>query len=519
MAGIKEHVRRLTASHATAFSAAATLAVFVLVDRSANQIAQFPTARYNDSSLFLAGARSNIVLIVLIIGLLVAIDPRRLFALRWEDIGSPLRRLAVVLIVVLLWRRLMAPYDYLHGEWHLVDRALLAACGLAALARPIALLPFVFLTRVLVAPVTGLVFAPGDNIEILPVMMLMAIVAGALLATSTTWYRSESVVSVMLAAVGAQFFVPGWSKLRSAWVVNNDLSNLPLNGHAQGFLREETAELATRFSDAIDAVEPGLLALTLALELVALIVVFRGTLARLWLMALVGFHIATFLALGFVFFEFVIVELALVALLASPVGRQWSRTVFVGIAPVVTALAVLFGSVIFDPPTLAWYDTNVVQRIDIDGVDRRGEVWVLEPSHFAPFNDTFAFSAVELDASAAIVHGYGSAGRGRFDDLQKIANIVDLRTFESSLDVACDSESIGTYQRILRAFLVETENRGRLRELLSPPAHFQVSRPGPVYDFSEPLVSLTVRRVTILRVGDDEFARTEPVDWQTQARC
>jgi hypothetical protein len=370
-----------------------------------------------------------------------------------------------------------------------------------------------------VAPVTSVVFAPGDDIEILPVMVLMAIVAGTLLVASADWFRSEAVVPVMLAAVGAQFFVSGWSKLRSSWVTNNDLTNLPLNGHAQGFLRQETAEVATRFSEAIEIIEPGLLALTLLLELGAVLVVFRSSITRWWLMGLVGFHIATFFALGFAFFEFIIVELALVALLSSPEGHIWSRRVFDGLTPVVAAVGILFGSVIFGPPTLAWYDTNVVQRIDIDGIDANGNVWELEADDFAPFNDTFAFGAVELDASAAIVHGYGAAGRDRFDELQKMKGFPELRTFESTLEVVCDADSIATHQDVLRAFLAETQETDRLRRLLGPPSHFQVSRPGEDYDFSEPHVSLSVNRVTILRVAGREMEQTEPIDWEAQARC
>ena len=231
---------------------------------------------------------------------------------------------------------------------------------------------------------------------------------------------------ISLAAIGAQLFIPGWSKLRSGWPWHNDLTNLPLNGHAQGWLGAGSGDFSSRASDFIDIFSPVLIAGTLLIELGAIVFVTRRGLSRLWLGALILFHLANLLTIGFVFFEFIVVEAAMIALLSAPTLRNWTAEAFTGAAPLVGAAAVLFGSTIFHPPTLAWYDANVAYRYDIDGFDEVGTTWELESGDFAPYAGAFAFGSLDLGPTQPLASGYGSASRVQFEQASRGAHLRRL---------------------------------------------------------------------------------------------
>jgi len=366
------------------------------------------------------------------------------------------------------------------------------------------------LVRVLAAPIVATIFGPGNNIDELAVLLLIAIAAGTLLASRLPEYRNQAILVISLAAIGAQLFIPGWSKLRSGWPWHNELQNLPLNGHAQGWLGAGSGEFSSRASDFVDIFSPVLIAGTLLIELGAIVFVTRRQLSWLWLGALIVFHLANLLMIGFVFFEFIVVEAAVIALLTAPTIRSWTAEAFTGAAPFVGAAAVLFGSTIFHPPTLAWYDSNVAYRYDINGFDDVGTIWQLESGDFAPYSGAFAFGSLDLGPTQPLASGYGSASRVQFETTRDVRTFDELEELERGSFTTCDPDTREDTVAVLTAFLSESP-RSTPGYLIPPPDQFATSRSGEDYDISTPLVALEVDRVTILRNNGNELERIEPI--------
>ena len=501
-------LRRLAWDH-TATSTLALLVAFVVVDRVTLRFAELGDDRLDDPSLLLAAVRSHWLITAGFVVVVLALGPRRLVATRWSDLHGQLRWFAAIPLAFLVWRRAAGAYDFVFAEWHVFDRLLLVAFALAALARPVALLGVVVVARILVAPVVATIAAPGVNIDELIVLVLLILAVAALLTSRSPTFSSPAVVPVMVAAFGAQFFLPGRIKLRSGWAWHNAMDNLPLNGYAQGWLGSGSGAFAEGLSELIASIEPLLAAGTLAFELGVVVAVFSRRLTTVWLGIALVFHAAVLASLGFLFVEFAAVEIPLMALLATEKGRRWSISAFRGAAPVLAAAAIVLGPIVFHPPSLAWFDSEAVVRYVIDGVDENGDRWALEASDFAPYSGLMAFSALELGPTPPVVSAYGAASRARFDEIRTWGSLDELERFEAELVAECSVENRDASVRLLERFLV-TGGSDSWLDRIRPPGHFLTSRPGPDYAHTT-LRRLEVVRLTVLRTATGTLERREDV--------
>lgn len=487
-----------------------TLVVFVLIDQTTRRFARVSIGRMNTDLLGWEAFRSQPAL-----GLLLAMTFGVVLLLRrdqvlvsWTELdnGRRLRAGVGVIMVVVSWRLVAGPFNYLFGEWYVLDRILLVVFVGAALVRPVGVLFVIGQVRLLQAPLRAPDFAhPGLNIEELAILIVAIVAAVVLLTMAWPRYRSAAALPIMLAAFGAQFFLPGRTKVRARWF-ENDIANLPLSGYAQGWLGDGDGSFARGLSDTLGSIEPLLIAATLLFEVGVVVVVFRRRLLLGWLIAAVGFHVAVYLSLGFVFFEFVVVEVVLAALVWGTSGRSWANPAFTTGPAIIGAGAIVLGPMFFHPPTLAWFDSNLSYAYEIDGVAADGSTFALVPGDFAPYDDIVAFADLGLGPTVPLAGAYGAASR--LDDIL-IENLTSMDDVASA-EGAWSPDSSSPRLRLLQVFLESTQ-RDRLgpSPLPSPPLHFDISRSGARYDFETELESLVVERVTTLRTGGEVIVRRE----------
>jgi hypothetical protein len=188
--------------------------------------------------------------------------------------------------------------------------------------------------------------------------------------------------------------------------------------------------VARWIADVLSSLEPGVIGLTLLFEVGAILVVFHRRPVFGWVLAAVAFHIVIYALLGFLFLEFVVVQVSLAALVWGTSGMEWSRPAF-GLGPaLVGAFAILFGPTIFHPPTLAWFDSLLTYAYEIDGVDLTGRTWELVASDFAPYDGVVAFSNLKIGPTAPLVGGYGAASRSRDTLIDGFSSMVDVEAAE-----------------------------------------------------------------------------------------
>ncbi|MDY7105866.1 MAG: hypothetical protein S0880_32170, partial [Actinomycetota bacterium] len=273
--GTGPNLRALTGPAAQGARAVATplavLAVSVVVDRIGRRLADLPVDRLDDASLTVAAVRSSPLVIGGGIAVLVAvaIAGRGRLLVRWSDLehGRAQQVLVALCGGLLAWRYSTTAYDYLFGQWHTVDRVLLVVLALAAILRPVALLGLIPVVRIVRAPfLVPFAFSPAQNVDQLLLLVLAVIAAGFLVHAVSGRSVAPSVLGLTVAVVAMHFFVPGRAKLDLGWYGADDLDQLPLNGHAQGWLGAGDGAWARRLSRGFEASAPVLRAATVVLE-------------------------------------------------------------------------------------------------------------------------------------------------------------------------------------------------------------------------------------------------------------
>lgn len=489
----------------------ATLVVYVAIDLLTRRLSDVPGEHL--STRFIPWTAFSEHPVVAVLGIIAAsilvVFVRGRVLLRWTDLanGRRLQLAAGVVMIVLTWRLVAAPYNYFFDEWYTIDRLLLVLLVAFAMTRPVALLLVIAQIRMLQSPLRAPAFLhPGLPIDELAVVVVTVLAAMVVLTVVSKRYASSAALPILLAAFGAQFFLPGRTKLRVRWF-ENDIANNPLSGYAQGWLGNGDGSVARWLADVLSSVEPAVIVMTLLFEVGAILVVFHRRLVFAWVLAAIAFHTVVFASIGFLFLEFVVVELLLVALLWGTSGAQWSRPAFVLGPALVGAFAILFGPTFFHPPTLAWFDSPLTYVYEINGVDLNGETWALVASDFAPYDGVVAFSGLEIGPTAPLVGAYGAASRGRDTLIDEFMSMADVEAAEGPWEPSEGSDQIHLLQR----FLASTHReRGSAPWIPAAPGHFGISRPGPSYSFEAPLERLVISRVTTLRVNGETLVRREP---------
>jgi hypothetical protein len=451
---------------------------------------------------------------------LVAVFVRSGVGRSWRtlDRHREIRALAMVLVVWMTLRQVTANTDYVFGQLHAFDRIGLVALAVAVLRFPAAIPLFVLQYRVFEAPVRSMTdFVPGFNIDALALMAVLSVAAVVASAAARRTTSSTPLVSLLGSLVAAHFFSSGRGKVKLGWLAQNDLANLPLNGYAQGWLGAGGGQFARHFSDFLSQVNKPLLIATLVIELGAIVFIARRRLLMAALAVWLVFHIFLFAAMGFMFVDWAIVEIGLLALLVGAIGRTWSKPAFAKGPVVLAVLAVLGGRMLYDPPSLAWFDGPVAYRYELDGVDAQGRSWVVMPDDLAPYGQSFAFGMIGLGPTTPVTAGYGAWNGTNRSVLDTVSTIEELERFEAPLSAANNDER--TIQ-VLTQFLSATcAPRSRLDSLPGSIGHFLLQRHGDRYDYRSPLVSLSIRRVTTLHAPSGDVVRDEPVRTLRAAPC
>lgn len=459
-------------------------------------------------------------------GILLVISPgiRGRATRPWAELdhGSTLRLLAAPLVVFLVWRGALYPYNVYADQFHLLDRVLLVALAAAALWRPALLIPFALQFRVISAQtVFPFHTTAAQNIDQLPVIALLLIAAGHLLFVLTGRRSTSLVLLGVGTAVAAHFYIPGKGKLLMGWLTDNDVANLPLAAYTAGWLGHTDGSVAAAVASVFERFAPIVKVATLVLELGSLVAVAHRRLLRPWLMGWIGFHVVTFITTGFFFLGWVLVEVGLLIVLGRRDLRSWVDENATWSRSIAAVVAVAGAPVLFHPPGLAWIDAPVSYGYRLEAVGERGTGYVLPASAFAPLEHEIMFKRLQFDGPGHLSGAYGALESvERLDELNAIENLSDLLALEAEQpepDATVRATSIGLLTDFMEA-TGDAEVRSATRWLhrLNPPSLFWSSWSDDDYHFEERLDRLDVILLTRIhdpgrRDGGTVLTRTDPV--------
>lgn len=457
----------------------------------------------------------------LAIGLFVLLlGPRRARAFAgWHQLehGPALRLFAMPLVGLTVWYHAFYSYNFFLDEWHHLDRLLIICAAVAVWWRPIFVLPLVLLARIVDTQLlVPLVQSPAVGIGNLLLLCLLVAGAGVVGFAIHGDRRISGIVLVISAVVASHFFQPGRGKISLGWATNSDLGQFARASYTAGWRGAGDGAWSDSLASFVDTFHVPMIVGTLVLEVGALIAVANRRLLCWWLAGWILLHGAVFAMSGFWLFEWVAVELLLLALL---VRRDLRESLAENDTPARALLAVglvAFGGVLFNPPRLAWLDAPVSYGYEIEAVGASGNRYHVPLSEFDPLGEDIAFGFVDFLAQPDVVNGYGGVNSTwLLDQLEEVSTFEDLDRLESSFGETSDEVRSSSEQLIVTWLENANGDRNNTWFLLPPISRFWTSVPGPEYDGDEQLCAVNVIRVRSIHEPEQRFERETvvTVEW------
>lgn len=420
------------------------------------------------------------------------------------DHGNLLRWLAVPLVVLTAWDLSLYEYNYLVDQWNVLDRLLVAVLAVAVWFRPVALVGFVFVGRIVAAQfVEPLGTTSMENIGELLMIALLVIAAMHVIVAVTGEADSAGVVLVLGAALATHFFVPGVAKMRLGWAEANEPGNFALNAYLSGWMGDGDGSWARTLADAADDLKGVIVIATVVVELCAFVAVYHRRLTLVWLPLWIGFHVGIFAMSGFLFVGWMVLEIALLILLLVPATDDWLARNDTPARGLLGVGLVVGGFALFHPPGLAWIDSPVGYGYEVEAIGESGARYNVALTAFAPFQQDFSLATAEFRGTRSVVGGYGAAGSTQLAEvLADISDFDELAIFEADFTPTSAWRRDRSEELVTRWFDSVNARGDPAWFPVPPPRRFWTSRPNPTYRFQERLQSVTVIQVRGIHTAD-----------------
>ena len=513
-------LRRLAA---TAASTGVLIAVFLLLQRFVDRVCRFPDPDAAAASILAACVerRPLLLLPALAAGaLLLAAFPRLRQGWRQFDGGESLRWFVTAVAVLLAWAGSAYPYNAWYDQAHLADRAAIVLLAALVPWRPVFVLPFVIAFWAVMwqfdVPPLGFQILVA---EFRPVLNVLTMFSAALLVQAVSGSRDVSAfLFLVLCIVAANFWVPGLAKLQIGWIAHGHVYFLLPNAYTHGWLGFLEPEAIARAGEALARADWPMRIGTLIVECGALLVLAGARTARTLLVAFTVLLGAFFLTLGYLFWKWIALHVALWVVLfgsAAPPAAVWRRDLFSGVRFAVSVVVIGGAGYWCAPAALAWFDTPLTNTLHYEGVGRSGAVYDLPPGFFAPYESHVAMAtfAERLIGEPLLATSYGvTASRPMADALLGARDPSDVIRIETAVrpsdGVAIDRAFAEQFDRFVRRTAI-VSNRGvgdrvgvrRLLSFVAPPPFLWTFGRGRPYRHDEPLASIRVYWVSSLFDG------------------
>ncbi len=438
------------------------LAVFLGIRFGLARWFQLPEAAYHQPLLLAAiagkiGGPELLLLLAVIVGLWRFGDVRKLGD-GWNALesGSVLRSGISTATGLLAWMFATYAFNYYYGHSHLAARLLLVTLAGAVMWRPVFILPFL---AVLTAVVGQFNYPLGVGyarpIATLLQNMLVAFAAFFLVRCFRSRVRGVDLVFLMCCIVAANFWWPGFGKLRLNWLTHGHVYLFLFGGYAHGWLAFLSPETIVKMATALSVLDWPVRIATLLLEWGALFILWRQAAAKGLLIGWMLFHLGIFAISGFFFWPWIIIEAVLLFMLfrGEPALRAaLFRPAYFALSVVLIAL----GRPLFQPPGLAWYDTPLCYTYRFDALGISGQRYELPPSFFAPYRDIFTFGKfADLTPEPQLVSSYGATSNRRIAEALAAATTPEavLALEQSKSGHAIDPHKAAAMDRFIQAFV------------------------------------------------------------------
>ena len=508
-------MRRLCGRHPTlAFQARTALVVVgvVILERITSRLLSLPPESYQRPYLFVEVVRHlGAARVVAAMAALAAMWRYGHLRCDWTSIDAdgPIRAFVGIIALVVVWMASASGYNYYAGQGHAVDRVLALVLLLMLWYRPVFIFPLLALACALIgqaaAPALGGTFLAHP----LQLVHVLNAFAAALLVFGVTGVRStDSFVFVTLCVVGGSYFVSGLEKLRIGWLTYGHLDLMPLTAYAHGWLSFLEPSAIVTLATHLPWLDWPMRIGVLCLEVACLGLLWRRSLAMFLLAAAVAFHAGTFLLNGFLFWNWMLLDGALVGVLRLQRLDVVQRVFSLRSLPL-SMLLIASADHWVGAPRLAWFDTPLATAYSLEAIGASGTRYTLPPTYFAPYQDVFTMSSFGYLTTERrlLTRPYGVVfDRELADRLVRTKTHDEVLRLERLAGPAQpDPERTARFAEFIRQFVANRERLGDpswLDTLFRPPRLYWSFDRGNVYTRQEAIQSVAVVEETWFFDGD-----------------
>ena len=389
-----------------------TLCLYLLVDKCLMRVGHLPDASYAERFLALevlkhvgiyacVAAAAGGALLARFGGLLAP----------WTalDNGPEIRWFIVFLAAFIAWPFTTYGYNFYFDQGHYPSRFLIALFVPLIWVRPVFIFPFLLLVYPImhqfVTPLLGSSVL-AHKLQVLHVIGLFA--AAWLMYSVTRSRRMDAFVFLAACLVAGAYWVAFIAKMEIDWVHHGRLYHAPVAAYAHGWLGFLSPDEIVQMAESFVVFDWPLRIAVLVVQGGCLLFLLSRRVSAALLVGVTLLHLGVLVFFGFLFWTWMLLDLALLVLLVRDRQRQ---TIAIYSQPKFILSIVLIASsgIWAKPPTLGWLDTrlNYMYVLDAELVD--GERVRLSPVYFAPYEDVFAMASFDFLSRKhnVLVHAYG----------------------------------------------------------------------------------------------------------------
>lgn len=424
--------------------------------------------------------------------------------LSWRKLEAwrPLRWVAVGIAAAFLWEYSTYDYNLFFNQAHMVDRWLIIGLALLVIVHPSFAPPLVALATVMAGqfrhPLLAYTWTDKWLLFQVAILFVAFLHARVLVRAHTATF-----VFLALCLTADGYVASAVAKLELspdplAWVRDNDLRNLVVAAHLNGWLSWlDEARLLAALST-VKSLNVPLSAMTLALELGAVLLLVRRRLSIIVLAATCALHVAIYAASAILFWKWICVDLLLIAFLLRAERRVVAR-IFSWRTALASFAVIVASTWYLKPVGLGWFDTRLNHVFDLRAVGASGKSYRVSRDFMAPFDVIFAQNRFSyLTDERVVVNTFGTTRK------VKVAQRIDAA--RTNADIKAIRQAFGRNQwhtkrtryfdKFIKQFFAQL-NRRRAKTMvprwMAAPHHIQVSAVGPdVYALQEPVRSIEV---------------------------
>jgi hypothetical protein len=417
--------------------------------------------------------------------------------LRWKDIeGAPdgIRWFIFAVCMASAWTFATYDYNLFLDQAHTADRLILLAVAAASIWHPVFAAIYAAVGMLIVYQFEfplGLFDWLDKRILFVVLHMFTAFLAMGVVR------RQRATVFVGLAAsmLAANYFFPGIAKIRTGWLFQDNLANLAVMTHLNGWMGGIDTETFVAVVDRLSWVNKPLLVATLVIELGALLLFLDRRFFIAIVIGTIGLHVGIFLSSGICFWKWVLFNIGVLVLVQKAPDRD---LLFTRGFLTISILAILSTPFNARPTWLAWYDTPADEFTEFEVIGASGTEYHVERGFFEPHDLVFSQNRFYfMNREPTLLGTFGAtvdAGLDRDLTAARSPDAADSLIRARAVERYDEAKSL-EFQRYLTLFFATLNERGT-KELwmsrLRAPHHIWSQRREPVYAAQEPVVELKV---------------------------